>query len=83
MIILQNHNKTYQKITQGAYMSNRKQKAMRRAMADVVDFYNYEGNPVIHTEKKSNLLQVEIKWMKLYLLILVGIELTLWIKCMR
>ena len=57
MIILQNHNKTYQKITQGAYMSKRKQKAMRRAMADVVDFYNYEGNTVIHREKKSNLLQ--------------------------
>ena len=38
-------------------MSKRKQKAMRRAMADVVDFYNYEGNTVIHTEKKSNLLQ--------------------------
>ena len=38
-------------------MSKRKQKAMRRAMADVVDFYNYEGNTVIHREKKSDLLK--------------------------
>ena len=57
MIILQNHTKTYQKNTQGAYMSKRKQKAMKRAMADVVDFYNYEGNTVIHREKKSDLLK--------------------------